>query len=165
MREGQYICLLLIVAVWRVSSLQCYTCSGKKSQCETSSDPGQETECPSIFSLIRPKVMLTLGGCKLYLTTVLSVTLDAKWRETAGNRTDSNIKNVLMTTYSEMYLQVPTLAILKVMDDIPELPVKEDLVSLNRKVWKSIKKDCVDLGCKYDTAMETDMTKIGEEMK
>ena len=43
-------------------------------------------------------------------------TLDAKWKETAGNRTDTNIKNVLMTTYSEMYLQVPTLAILKVMD-------------------------------------------------
>ena len=89
-------------------------------------------------------------------------TLDAKWKETAGNRTDTNIKNVLMTTYSEMYLQVPTLAILKVMDIIPELPVKADLVTLNKKVWRSIKKDCVDLGCKYDVAMEKDMTKIGE---
>ena len=48
------------------------------------------------------------------------LSLDAKWKETAGNRTDTNIKNVLMTTYSEMYLQVPTLAIMKVMDDIPD---------------------------------------------
>ena len=92
-----------------------------------------------------------------------NLTLDAKWKETAGNRTDSNIKNVLMTTYSEMYLQVPTLAIMKVMDDIPELPVKDDLISLNAKVWKSVRKDCADLGCKYSKAMETDMTKIGKE--
>ena len=67
-----------------------------------------------------------------------------------------------MTTYSEMYLQVPTLAIMKVMDDIPELPVKDDLISLNAKVWKSVRKDCADLGCKYSKAMETDMTKIGK---
>ena len=90
------------------------------------------------------------------------LSLDAKWKETAGNRTDTNIKNVLMTTYSEMYLQVPTLAIMKVMDDIPDLPVKDDLISLNAKVWKSIRKDCEDLGCKYSKAMETDMTKIGK---
>ena len=96
------------------------------------------------------------------LSEISLITLDAKWKETAGNRTDTNIKNVLMTTYSEMYLQVPTLAILKVMDIIPELPVKADLVTLNKKVWRSIKKDCVDLGCKYDVAMEKDMTKIGE---
>ena len=93
------------------------------------------------------------------------LSLDAKWKETAGNRTDTNIKNVLMTTYSEMYLQVPTLAIMKVMDDIPELPVKDDLISLNAKVWKSIRKDCEDLGCKYSKAMETDMTKIGKKKK
>merc|ERR1712226_698547 len=61
-----------------------------------------------------------------------------------------------------MYLQVPTLAIMKGMDDILELPVKDDLISLNAKVWKSIRKDCVDLGCKYKKAMETDMTKIDE---
>ena len=70
-----------------------------------------------------------------------------------------------MTTYSEMYLQVPTLAIIKVMDDIPDLPVKDDLISLNAKVWKSIRKDCEDLGCKYSKAMETDMTKIGKRKK
>ena len=94
-----------------------------------------------------------------------NLSLDAKWKETAGNRTDTNLKNVLMTTYSEMYLQVPTLAIMKVMDDIPELPVKDDLISLNAKVWKSIRKDCVDLGCKYKKSMETDMTKIGKERR
>ena len=64
MRGSHHVYFYLLVSVLEVSlvsSLQCYTCSGKKSQCETSSDPGQETECPSIFSLIRPKVMLTLG--------------------------------------------------------------------------------------------------------
>ena len=166
MRERLYINFLLsAVSVSQVSSLQCYTCSGKKSQCATSSDPGKETECPSIFSLIRPKVMLILGKAPLHNNNMArnnNPTLDAKWKETAGNRTDTNIKNVLMTTYSEMYLQVPTLAIMKVMDDIPDLPVKDDLISLNAKVWKSIRKDCVDLGCKYKKSMETDMTKIGK---
>ena len=56
--------LALLTSLPPTHSLQCYTCSGKKSQCETSSDPGQETDCPSIFSLIRPKVMLTLGRAR-----------------------------------------------------------------------------------------------------
>ena len=64
-------CLLL--AAWltcllpRAACLHCYTCTGKKNQCASSADPGLETDCPSVFSLIRPSVMLALG-IKYFLT-------------------------------------------------------------------------------------------------
>ena len=53
--------LLALGHMTPVSSLSCYTCDGKKGQCDSSADPGQETSCPSVFSLIRPSVMISLG--------------------------------------------------------------------------------------------------------
>ena len=53
--------ILGIGQVTYVTGLSCYTCDGKKGQCDSSADPGQETSCPSVFSLIRPSVMIALG--------------------------------------------------------------------------------------------------------
>ena len=56
-----FLAILAIGHVTHVTGLSCYTCDGKKGQCESSADPGQETSCPSVFSLIRPSVMIALG--------------------------------------------------------------------------------------------------------
>ena len=54
--------LSVVFALVHVTTcLQCYTCSGKKYLCDSSADPGKLTECPSLFSLIRPSVMIDLG--------------------------------------------------------------------------------------------------------
>ena len=54
--------LSVVFAMVHVTTcLQCYTCSGKKYLCDSSADPGKLTECPSLFSLIRPSVMIDLG--------------------------------------------------------------------------------------------------------
>ena len=53
--------LLLVSLPALVTCLQCYTCDGKKGLCSSGADPGDKTTCPSVFSLIRPSVMLALG--------------------------------------------------------------------------------------------------------
>ena len=53
--------ILALGPVTHVTGLSCYTCDGKKGECDSSADPGQETSCPSVFSLIRPSVMIALG--------------------------------------------------------------------------------------------------------
>ena len=74
MHVSRVTCLLL--ATWltcllpRATCLHCYTCTGKKNQCASSADPGQETDCPSVFSLIRPSVMLALGTKYFFETTI-----------------------------------------------------------------------------------------------
>ena len=62
--------VLVIDHLTHVNSLNCYTCDGKKGQCDSSADPGQETNCPSVFSLIRPSVMIALGRILLYKISI-----------------------------------------------------------------------------------------------
>ena len=56
-----FLAILALGHVSYVTGLSCYTCDGKKGECDSSADPGQETSCPSVFSLIRPSVMIALG--------------------------------------------------------------------------------------------------------
>lgn len=56
-----FFAILTLGHVTIVTGLSCYTCDGKKGVCDSSADPGQETSCPSVFSLIRPSVMIALG--------------------------------------------------------------------------------------------------------
>jgi len=52
------------------------------------------------------------------------------------------------------------LAIDKALKDISEDPVKEDLVSLNQKIFSSMEKDCKELGCTFTSDLKTNITAL-----
>jgi len=133
--------LTLLCKVPIVTSLLCYSCSGKKGQCQVSSDPGSEKDCPSIQALIRPSVLITL---------------DAKWKNISRNRNEKTITKALLTTFSELYATIPSLAILDHVEDIPDSPTFEDCVNTAGEVWKGIDSKCGELGCEYDKKLEED---------
>lgn len=137
--------LIILSLTSQASSLRCYVCPGKKGQCQVPSDPGNEKECPSIQSLIRPSVMLTL---------------DAKWKNISSNKNDKTIKKALLTTYSELYATIPSFAILDQMDSIPDLPSYDQCLTTAEEVWKGISGKCQELGCKYNKKLEADKTAL-----
>ena len=112
-----FLAFLAIGQVTQVIGLSCYTCDGKKGQCDSSADPGQETSCPSVFSLIRPSVMIALGITykKDAFNSLNPICSDQKFRDTSGNRTDETLKNVLLSTFSGMFSTIPFLAVTKVL--------------------------------------------------
>ena len=86
---------------------------------------------------------------------------DNKFRETSGNRTDKTLKNVLLSTFSGMFGGIPSLAIDKALKDISEDPVKDDLSSLNQKIFSSMEKDCRELGCTFTSDLKTNISALG----
>ena len=109
-------------------------------------DPGQEKECPSLHSLIRPSVLLSLDG---------------KWSDLAGRRDGRTLRAALLETYRELYATIPSFAVLDQVQAIPDLPSYEDILTLNAGVWKGIRSKCAELGCKYSRKLEKDYTILG----
>ena len=66
---------------------------------------------------------------------------DEKFRETSGNRSDTTLKNVLLSTFSGMFDNIPMLAVAKAAEMIAEKPVKDDLGALNDEVFSSMNQD------------------------
>jgi len=139
--------LLLLSLPALVTCLQCYTCDGKKGLCSSGADPGDKTTCPSVFSLIRPSVMLAL---------------DEKFTATSGNRTDKILKDVLISTFSGMFTDIPNLAVSKAQSFISDPPSKDDLSMLNSKVFSYMEKDCKELGCTFTSHLKTNISELEE---
>eukprot|EP00092_Neocalanus_flemingeri_P086278 GFUD01108693.1.p1 GENE.GFUD01108693.1~~GFUD01108693.1.p1 ORF type:complete len:742 (-),score=162.00 GFUD01108693.1:40-2265(-) len=137
--------LIFLSLISQACSLKCYACPGKKGQCQVSSDPGTEKECPSIQSLIRPSVMITL---------------DAKWKNISANKNDKTMKKALLATYSELYATIPSFAILDQIDSIPDFPIYDELLATAGDIWKGITSKCQELGCKYSKKLESDQTAL-----
>ena len=85
---------------------------------------------------------------------------DEKFRETSGNRSDTNLKNVLLSTFSGMFDNIPMLAVAKAAEMIAEKPVKDDLGALNDEVFSSMNQDCGELGCQFASVMETNISRL-----
>ena len=51
--------------------------------------------------------------------------------------------------------------IIKASEDVKEKPTVEDLPGLNDIIFASMKKDCVELGCQFDSVLETNTSLLG----
>ena len=50
---------------------------------------------------------------------------------------------------------------IKASEDVKEKPTVEDLPGLNDIIFASMKKDCNELGCQFDSVLETNTSLLG----
>ena len=60
-----------------------------------------------------------------------------------------------------MFSTIPFLAVTKASEDVVEKPSVEDLPGLNDIIFASMKKDCVELGCQFESVLETNTSLLG----
>ena len=87
---------------------------------------------------------------------------DEKFTATSGNRTDKILKDVLISTFSGMFTDIPNLAVSKAQSFISDPPSKDDLSMLNSKVFSYMEKDCKELGCTFTSHLKTNISELEE---
>ena len=65
-----------------------------------------------------------------------------------------------MSTFGEMFNNVPTSALMELMPQISDTPVKDDIAPLNTKMFNKMEAACVDLGCTFPKDLKTNISHI-----
>lgn len=96
------------------------------------------------------------------LSSILLCILDQQFVATSGNRTDRILKNVLLSTFAGMFVEIPNLAISKAQKFISDPPTKENLATVNSKIFSFMDRDCQELGCTFTSDMKTNISGLEE---